>query len=186
MTTTFTVNQMAEDWQQANMTFAAYAASKHVPLGGTFELTPRCSLKCKMCYVRLDPAQMDAIGRELTAREWISLASDAIKAGTVNLLITGGEPLIRPDFAEIYSALSQMGFIITLNTMPRLLHLKSCACLKNIPRRKLPSLYMVPVRKRTKKSAATAAGLKKQSEAWKCLQSCRPNSRSVRRLLRTT
>ncbi len=94
MTTTFTVNQMAEDWQQANMPFAAYAASKHVPLGGTFELTPRCSLKCKMCYVRLDPAQMDAIGRELTAREWISLASDAIKAETVNLLITGGEPEI--------------------------------------------------------------------------------------------
>lgn len=116
MTSTFTVNQMAEDWQQANATFAAYTAARHVPLGGTFELTPRCSLKCKMCYVRLDPSQMAAVGRELTAKEWISLASDAIKAGTVSLLLTGGEPLIRPDFPEIYTALCQMGFIITINT----------------------------------------------------------------------
>lgn len=121
MKTNFTVNQMAEEWKLTNSTFAAYAAARHVPLGGTFELTPRCSLKCKMCYVRLEPGQMDAIGRELTAREWISLAREALRAGTVHLLLTGGEPMIRPDFAEIYSALCQMGFIITLNTNATLL-----------------------------------------------------------------
>jgi radical SAM protein with 4Fe4S-binding SPASM domain len=44
------------------------------------------------------------------------LAKDAYAAGTLTLLITGGEPLLREDFPEIYSALSQMGFIITLYT----------------------------------------------------------------------
>lgn len=92
------------------------AAKKHIPLTGTFELTPRCSLRCKMCYVRLDRNQMRAIGRELTAREWISLAGEAEKAGTIYILLTGGEPLIREDFEEIYTALCHMGFLITLNT----------------------------------------------------------------------
>lgn len=69
-----------------------------------------------MCYVRLDKKQMDEIGYELTAYEWISLAEEAIRAGTMNLLLTGGEPLIRDDFEDIYTALSEMGFIIALNT----------------------------------------------------------------------
>lgn len=111
-----TNNMKALEWKDADMSFAAYAAMQHVPLGGVFELTPLCTLKCKMCYVRLDRSQVDALGRELTAAEWISLAKEAIKAGTVNLLITGGEPMLRSDFAEIYTALTQMGFIITINT----------------------------------------------------------------------
>lgn len=109
-------NQLAKLWESSEITLAAYAAQRHVPLGGTFELTPRCNLRCKMCYIRLDKYQMDLIGREKTAEEWIALAKDAADAGTLNLLITGGEPFIREDFEEIYTALSTMGFIITLNT----------------------------------------------------------------------
>jgi len=109
-------NQLAKQWEASELTLAAYAAQRHIPLGGTFELTPRCNLRCKMCYIRLDRSQMDLIGREKTAEEWIALAKEAAKAGTLNLLLTGGEPLIRDDFAEIYTALSHMGFIITLYT----------------------------------------------------------------------
>ena len=109
-------NQLAKLWESSEITLAAYAAQRHVPLGGTFELTPRCNLRCKMCYIRLDKSQMELIGREKTAEEWIAMAKEAAEAGTLNLLITGGEPLIREDFEEIYTALSTMGFIITLNT----------------------------------------------------------------------
>lgn len=109
-------NSNARAWDIKESTFGAYAAKRHVPLGATFELTARCSLKCNMCYVRLDGSQVDALGRELTAEEWIRMGRDAANAGTVNLLLTGGEPLLRKDFAEIYSAYCQMGFIITLNT----------------------------------------------------------------------
>jgi radical SAM protein with 4Fe4S-binding SPASM domain len=109
-------NQLAKLWESSSITLAAYAAQRHVPLGGTFELTPRCNLRCKMCYIRLDKSQMELIGREKTAEEWIAVAKEAADAGTLNLLITGGEPLIREDFEEIYTALATMGFIITLNT----------------------------------------------------------------------
>ncbi|HEY8499074.1 MAG TPA: radical SAM protein [Clostridia bacterium] len=98
--------RLAELWEKTEKTLAAKAAEKHIPLGGAFELTPRCNLRCKMCYIRMDKRQMDQIGHERTAKEWIALAKEAIEAGTLNLLITGGEPLIRDDFEEIYTAIS--------------------------------------------------------------------------------
>ncbi|NLE26025.1 MAG: radical SAM protein [Clostridiaceae bacterium] len=126
-------NQLAKEWESSEMTLAAHAARRHVPLGGTFELTPRCNLRCKMCYVRLDRPQMDKIGRELTADEWIALAKDAAEAGTLNLLITGGEPLLRDDFAQIYTALANMGFIISLNTNATLMNPEILKLFKKYP-----------------------------------------------------
>lgn len=87
-----------------------------IPVCGTFELTPRCNLQCKMCYVRLTPEQMKPLGRELTAEEWLGLAREAHKAGMLFLLLTGGEPTLRSDFCHIYESLAQMGFSIAINT----------------------------------------------------------------------
>ena len=87
-----------------------------IPASGIFELTPRCNLNCKMCYVRLTPEQMAPIGKEKSAEEWLALAKDAKDAGMVFLLITGGEPTLRKDFAEIYRGLAQMGLSISINT----------------------------------------------------------------------
>ena len=92
------------------------AAQAGVPISGTFELTPRCNLRCRMCYVRMTPEEMKPYGRELTAQEWISLGEQATQAGMLFLLLTGGEPMLRPDFPEIYEALSQMGPSISINT----------------------------------------------------------------------
>lgn len=91
----------------------AYAG---VPVSGIFELTPRCNLKCKMCYVRLTPEQMAPMGRERTAAEWLSLAQGAAKEGMAFLLLTGGEPTLRQDFEEIYEGLAQMGLSISINS----------------------------------------------------------------------
>ena len=97
------------------------AAAQGVPASGVFELTPRCNLKCKMCYVRLTPDQMTPLGRERTADEWLALARKAVDMGMVFLLLTGGEPTLRPDFPEIYEALAQMGLSIAINTNGTLL-----------------------------------------------------------------
>lgn len=87
-----------------------------VPVSGMFELTPRCNLSCRMCYVRLTPDEMKKIGRERTTDEWISLAREAVDAGLTFLLITGGEPTIREDFPVLYEELSKMGLSIGINT----------------------------------------------------------------------
>ena len=49
------------------------AAINHIPVSGTFELTPRCNLSCEMCYIRMSATEEAAIGQELTADEWLSL-----------------------------------------------------------------------------------------------------------------
>lgn len=87
-----------------------------IPISGTFELTPRCNFDCRMCYVHLKPEQIPRFGREMDAKEWLRIAKEAKEAGTTWLCITGGEPLLHPEFDVIYRELSQMGFFITLQT----------------------------------------------------------------------
>ena len=118
-------NLKADAWEAAESTFAAHAARRHVPLRGTFELTARCNFNCKMCYVHMTTKQISTAGaRELTTREWLTIAEEAIKNGTLNLLITGGEPLIRDDFEELYTEFCKMGFIIGINTNASLMNEK--------------------------------------------------------------
>ncbi len=92
----------------------AYATENKIPLTAAFELTPFCNFSCVMCYVRLTGKQAKEQGRPLTAAEWIDVAKQAREKGTLYLTLTGGEPLTRPDFWEIYSNLCEMGFLISL------------------------------------------------------------------------
>lgn len=95
----------------------AEEARKHaIPLSGTFELTPRCNFNCKMCYVHLAADRIPLFGKELTADEWIRVAEEARDAGMLQLCITGGEPILHPEFETIYREISKMGFFITLQT----------------------------------------------------------------------
>ena len=87
-----------------------------LPIGGNFELTARCNFDCPMCYVHLKQEDIDAQGRELTARQWIDLARQARDAGMVFALLTGGEPFVRKDFFEIYHAMKELGLLISINT----------------------------------------------------------------------
>lgn len=92
------------------------ARKKGVPISGSIELLPLCNMNCDMCYVRLSPEEMRQKGRMRTADEWLALAQEMKRAGTLFLLLTGGEPLLYPDFRRLYLALKDMGMILTVNT----------------------------------------------------------------------
>ena len=87
-----------------------------LPVAGNFELTARCNFDCPMCYVHKKQADAEAVGRELTAAQWIHLAEEAKDRGMVFVLLTGGEPFVRKDFFEIYDAMKAMGLLISINT----------------------------------------------------------------------
>lgn len=108
-------------------------AANHVPVSGTFELTPRCNLSCEMCYIRMSAQEEAAYGKELNADEWLSLGKQAVDAGMVYLLLTGGEPLLRPDFEQIYSGLAKLGIIMMINTNGTLIDERIVRCLKQNP-----------------------------------------------------
>lgn len=109
------------------------AAHLHIPVSGAFELTPRCNLSCSMCYVRMTPEEMAPIGRERTTKEWLDIGRDAVKEGLAFLLLTGGEPMLRPDFAEIYLGLTQMGLSISINSNGCLIGEKIRALFRQYP-----------------------------------------------------
>ena len=87
------------------------------PVNGTFELTLRCNLHCQMCMFRHADCENTSLqSQELTAEQWIDMAKQVAQAGTLSLLITGGEPMLRKDFCEIYSSIYRLGFLVTLYT----------------------------------------------------------------------
>lgn len=83
------------------------AADEGIPLHGTLALTHHCNLRCVHCYVQ--PGARPSGERELTTDEWLALAGEAAQAGSFSILLTGGEPLMRPDFAEIYLGIRRLG-----------------------------------------------------------------------------
>lgn len=87
-----------------------------IPINGILELTPLCNMNCDMCFVRLSRQEMERQGRLLSGDEWLAMAEEMQKAGTLFLLLTGGEPLTHPDFQKIYLGLRRMGFVLTINT----------------------------------------------------------------------
>lgn len=93
------------------------AGDRKIPLSGTFELSPVCNFACKMCYVRKTIQEVKEHPRKMMSLEqWIELAEQARKEGMLYLLLTGGEPLLWPDFWKLYDRLSKMGFLIGINT----------------------------------------------------------------------
>ena len=97
------------------------AFRKRIPIHGTFELTPCCNLNCQMCYIRMSEAELRAYGSLRSAEEWLALGKECVDAGMLFLLLTGGEPMLHPEFRKIYTGLHQLGLILTLNTNGTLL-----------------------------------------------------------------
>lgn len=109
------------------------AARLNIPLSGTFELTPVCNMQCRMCYVRMTKSQQEAIRPLHTAEEWIKLGEIARDKGMLFLLLTGGEPFLRPDFRQIFQALHKMGLVLSINSNATLINEETIEWLKETP-----------------------------------------------------
>ncbi|MCU1277619.1 MAG: putative Fe-S oxidoreductase [bacterium] len=86
------------------------------PVAAGLELTHRCNLACVHCYVNLAANDRDAQTRELTTDEWKRVLDQCADAGVLWLTLTGGEPLLRPDFCELYEYAHGKGFVVTVYT----------------------------------------------------------------------
>ncbi len=82
-----------------------------VPLSGSIELDLRCNLRCLHCY--RDGEWPEGI---LGTEEVKSILDQVANAGTIWLLLTGGEIFLRPDFFEIYDHARRRGLLVTLFT----------------------------------------------------------------------
>jgi radical SAM protein with 4Fe4S-binding SPASM domain len=88
-----------------------YARSHQLPYHVLLELTYGCNLRCVMCY---NPTH--AANNELTLEEYTFLFDELARLGTVQLTMTGGEILARPDFFDIAWAARDRHFALRLFT----------------------------------------------------------------------
>lgn len=124
---------MSTAWGRLSDKLVGQAIEKRVPLIGQFELTSRCNLQCRMCYICNSPNDSASISSELSAKEWVSLIEKARDAGMLYLLFTGGEVFIRQDFRTIYEEASMMGLNIVFYTNGTLITPDKAGWLGRIP-----------------------------------------------------
>jgi heme d1 biosynthesis radical SAM protein NirJ len=78
-----------------------------------WNLIRRCNLNCKHCYSL--SADVDFPG-ELTTEQVFDTMGDLKRFGVPVLILSGGEPLLRPDIFDISRRAKDMGFYVGLST----------------------------------------------------------------------
>jgi radical SAM protein with 4Fe4S-binding SPASM domain len=87
-----------------------------IPFSGTFETTFRCNLRCVHCYVNLPTGLQEERQRELPLARQLELIDEFADAGCIDLLLTGGEVLVREGFAELYQRAVRRGLRVSVFT----------------------------------------------------------------------
>jgi radical SAM protein with 4Fe4S-binding SPASM domain len=76
-----------------------------VPRSCFWEITQACNLRCIHC----EASSGDAGPDELTTTEALAVATQLAEIGCHEIQLTGGEPLVRPDWPVIVERLAQLG-----------------------------------------------------------------------------
>ncbi len=80
------------------------------------DITARCNNDCGHCYINLPARDAAARARELPPAEILRIAREAADLGALWCALSGGEPLLREDFPEIYVGLKKLGLLVTIYT----------------------------------------------------------------------
>jgi pyrroloquinoline quinone biosynthesis protein E len=83
------------------------------PLGMLAELTHRCPLHCSYCS---NPLELIAREGEMSTGQWKSVITQARELGVLQIHLSGGEPLARPDLPELVQHASDLGCYVNLVT----------------------------------------------------------------------
>jgi MoaA/NifB/PqqE/SkfB family radical SAM enzyme len=97
--------------------FGARLSAQRRPLRAMLEVTHRCNNVCTHCY--LDPGRV--VPPPDPPLGFLVDLLDALAAEeTLWITLTGGEPLLREDFPELYLAAKRRGFVVSVFTNGRL------------------------------------------------------------------
>ena len=84
-------------------------------------LTDNCNLRCFYCMPEED-YHFTPSSQLMQAEEIETIAGVFVREGVNKIRLTGGEPLVRKDFANILQKLSRLGVQITMTTNATRLH----------------------------------------------------------------
>jgi len=101
----------AREWSTA---FQRKSVKLRLPISGVFELTSRCNLDCRHCYLGPAAQREKKRHQELSTEDVFKILDEITEAGCLYLVLTGGDPMLRPDFAAIYRHARENGLILTV------------------------------------------------------------------------
>jgi len=84
--------------------------SKYIPVSVAWELTLACNMNCMHCGSSAGKADE----KELTTKESLDLVDQLKELNCEIISLTGGEPLLRPDFFEISKKIKDLGFDLSI------------------------------------------------------------------------
>ena len=100
-----------------------------IPLEGSLDLTYRCNNNCRHCWLRI-PANSPEKENELTFDEIREIVDEARKMGCREWHVSGGEPMLRPDFSDIFDYITSKSASYSINTNGTLITPKIAKLLK--------------------------------------------------------
>jgi len=99
------------------------------------EITARCNNNCRHCCIGLPVTDNIARNKEISLDQIEKIADEAIFLGALWCLITGGEPLLREDFFDIYLGLKKKGLLLSVFTNATLITKEHIDFFKRYPPR---------------------------------------------------
>ncbi len=99
------------------------------------DLTARCNNSCRHCYINLPVDDPTARKRELTFGQVKQIIDQSVSLGALWVLISGGEPLLRNDFIDIYLYMKKKGLLVSLFTNASLITPNHVKLFKRYPPR---------------------------------------------------
>lgn len=89
------------------------AGQKFRPLQASLELTNRCNERCTHCYI---DKFADDLQRVLSFQDWEKILQELRGAGSLYLILMGGEAMLNPHFWDILRRGAELGFHCSMIT----------------------------------------------------------------------
>jgi len=122
------------------------------------ELTERCNLNCIHCYIN-QPADSAAIRKQELSTEAIqAVLSEAASLGCLSVRFSGGEPLLRADFSDIYLFSRKLGLKVRLFTNATLITPELVEILCSIPPLEKIEITVYGIKKKSYESITRKPG----------------------------
>lgn len=93
--------------------FRSLSSQKWVPMQASLELTNRCNERCTHCYIE---DFNDDPKRVLALQDWLHILQELRTAGSLFLILMGGEAMLNPHFWQILKKASELSFHVSMIT----------------------------------------------------------------------
>ncbi|MFA6384301.1 MAG: radical SAM protein [Candidatus Omnitrophota bacterium] len=121
------------------------------------EITARCNNNCRHCFINLPADDAKAGSTEIPFAKIKDIVDQSVRLGALWCLITGGEPLLREDFFDIYLYIKKKGLLTSVFTNAALITDKHIGFFRKYPPRDM-EVSVYGVTKKTYERVTRKAG----------------------------